>query len=210
MNYARMAPLLSSGDRPAPRPSPLALAALLRSSSKTPAPIVRAGVALPTEGGNIEPPILTEGPGSAGDPRVGPMPWDGSQPSLTVSGNGPRLGGVFPPGALQYQDPEATDADASATVRGGGPDFGEGQMFGSVPIPGGFGPPDTAFSGTPSLYSTSWTFDPQLGWVPQAQQAGGQNSFAGGGTASGRQNTGFGLPYSAKVGTTRLMTLLGF
>lgn len=67
------------------------------------------------------------------------------------------------------------------------PPFFEG-AYGSIPTDGGFAPnlggAQNNFTGSPSLYSTSWTHDPQLGWVPKAQlpdQGGGGGAETGGG-----------------------------
>lgn len=195
-NFSRIAPLLSSGDRPQPVPNPAVLQILSKLSR-------RGSADLPTDPGGIEPPILTEGPGDGpGDPRVGPMPWnEGTQPGLTIPGNSPRYGGVLPPGYRVFpEDPGA----ASATVLGGGPDAGDGQQFGSVRVAGGYGPPDrnAVFfdrSGqsrpvTPSLYDTTWSWDSQLGWVPQAQA----NDPTSRSFASNQSGMGFGSSHINK------------
>lgn len=188
IDVARIAPLLRSA-RTAPPPNAALMARLLRTTAARPAARgvhvanagqFGAGADLPTsDGGPIEPGIL---PGAE-------LPNDffggTNTGGVTVTGDGPRMGGNLPPG-YGYQDQDAEDA-VSANVYGDGPDFGDGQAFNSVSLGGGGFGPFSNYNGAPSLYDTTWTWQPDLNegagaWVPAARTQSGSGSFAGGGS----------------------------
>jgi len=85
--------------------------------------------------------------------------------------------------------------------------------YNSMPNPRGqgfvpnLGGAQGSFTGPPSLYPTSWSYEPGLGWVPRAQAVGGGGGGGGGGSGGGfgRGNFGDASPRGSGQGP-RLLT----
>lgn len=176
ISLSRLTPLLaSSRAERTPAPNPALLQRIL-ASRKGSTIIPQASYATVGDAGLFGGPAELPGNPGPADPDPGALP-------------GSDLPNDFFGPIVQMNPPAPRDPGGSGgggvTVYGNGPASG----FGSVAVPGGFGPPDANWSGTPSLFDTTWTNDKDLGWVPRAQAIERDKTWAYGLPGKDKQKT---------------------
>lgn len=162
---------------------------------------------LPQDPGEPEPtPLPNTGGEPYHDPRTTPQPWNNNPYNLPPN-RGPHNDpyGIDPASEAPYnafnhwyyQRYGVAPSESGDPWENQAPFFEGG--YRSISNPGGGFVPDLGgaqahFTGNPSQYSTSWTYQPDLGWVPRAQAVDSGGEYAGG--AGGNFGGGNHVPSS--------------